>query len=466
MDYEQQLELLKSTSETLEKVAGQFAKLSETPSGEVAAQAGVVEPPAPVAHPGTPPVQGIEHQATPPTRRILSVEDQLEMRKTLRERTPQELHMLFMQQASKKDTGIPLEAWLASGGRAREDLWGGIGREVNPDVQKLLDTGGAAPIIRQDLEPILYELFVREFPAWEMFSKEPANGLTHTYQQNTSFGDAQFMPELGTVTDDKSAYARQTTPIAIIATRRGVSLKSQFATIQSGSGFNPEQLELTGGLRAIAHRMQVQIFSGHSTDSGGLATNELGAYDANAFTGLRSILNSARTKTVDPHDGGATAGAMRTAWNQACVEIMNISPGRPNVIFMNPVDKEVFDAAQDQNVRYADQPLVNVAVGVNTNVVNTVFGALPLFPVPGDSIGSYTTSGITLPSDPSETVRDSYLLDMTSMSLPYLGSEGLTTLEIPVGVSGQLTRLYIIFGMFGLAVKAPTYSNKVRITTS
>jgi len=103
---------------------------------------------------------------------------------------------------------------------------------------------------------------------------------------------------------------------------------------------------------------------------------------------------------------------------------------------------------------------VNVAVGVNTNTVNTIFGALPLFPIPGDAIGAYTAIS------PAEEVRDSYLLDMSSMSLPYLGSEGITTLEIPIGVSGQLTKLFIFFGMYGLAVKAPTYSNKVRISVT
>ena len=452
--------LVKGLGETLERIAPALERLSEEADTS----------PADVPVPEVVQAQGVEQQAvTAPEqgRSILTVEDQLEVRSALRGRNTMELHKLFAHQASQSNKGIPLDAWLHAGGAAREDLWGnGIGREVSPQVQKLLDTSGAAPVIRQDLEPILYELFIREFPAFDMFPKEPANGLTHTYQQNTSFGDAQFMPELGTVTDDASVYNRETTPIAILATRRGVSLKSQFATVQSGSGFNPEQLEMTGGLRAIAHRMQVQLFSGHSTDSGGLSSNELGAYDANAFTGLRSILNTARVKTVDPHDGSAVAGAMRSAWNQAAVEIMQNGPGRPNVIFMNPIDKETFDAAQDQNVRYADQPLTNVAVGVNTNVVNTVFGALPLFPVPGDSIGAYTTSAISLPSDPSETVRDSYMLDMSSMSLPYLGSEGITTLEIPVGVSGQLTKLYIFFGMWGLAEKAPIYSNKVRITTS
>lgn len=449
MSHEETQALLRTLGETLERIAPSLEKLNDN-----------VEP-LQAAAPPPPPMQGVTEQSVgaPQQRRILSVEDQLEVRSALRKRSNSELFTLFRHQAMQTK-GIPLDAWLHAGGRAREDLWGnGVGREFTPEVQKLLDTSSGAPLIRQDLEPILYELFVREFPAFEMFPKEPANGLTHTYQQVTTFGDAEFMPELGTVTDDKAAYNRETTPIAILATRRGVSIKTQFATIQSGSGFNPEQLEMTSGLRAIAHRMQVQIFSGHSTDSGGLSSNELGAYDANAFTGLRSILNTGRAKWVDARDASSTSKEMRQAWNQACVEIMNISPGRPNVIFLNPIDKELFDSLQDDNIRYVND-LVNVAVGVNTNVVNTVFGGLPLFPVPGDSISAYTAT------TPAESVRDSYLLDMSSMSLPYLGSEGITTLEIPVGVSGQLTRLFIMFGMWGLAVKAPTFSNKVRITVA
>ena len=34
---------------------------------------------------------------------------------------------------------------------------------------------------------------------------------------------------------------------------------------------------------------------------------------------------------------------------------------------------------------------------------------------------------------------------------------------IPIGISGQLTHMFIIFGMWGLAVKAPQFSNKVLV---
>lgn len=469
MDQEEIARLLRSVAETNELIAPMLRSLNQAPVPVAAdapaaapaaggvATAAAPAPAAPAAIIASQPAAGVSLQSG--LTNVLSLGDQIAMRAALRQRSTQELHALFSQQAMQRGTGIPLDTWLAAGGSARLQRFAGIENQVTPDVMRALDSAGAAAVIRQDLEPILYELYVREFPAWERFTKEPANGLTHTFQRQTSFGDAAFMSELGTVTDDRGVYERDTTNVAIIATRRGVSLKSQFATIQSGSGFNPEQLELTAGLRAVAHRMQVQIFSGHGTDSGGTSSNELGAYDANAFTGLRSILNTARAKNVQ-FDLDATTDPFRIGVNDAAVEIMNASPGRPGIIYLNPIDKARYDESQDKNVRYVSN-LKNVAPGVETNAVNSVFGDIPLYPVPGDAISAYTTT-----SGGSHSVRDAYLLDESSITLPYLGSEGLTVLEIPVGISGQLVKLYIIFGMFGLAVKAVIYSNKLRLHTT
>lgn len=449
--------------EELKKLLQGFASLNEQMAPILAglnAQANTV--PAPVATP-TPITQGINDQsigAPTPSSRVLSGSEMLAMRKTLRERSTAELHMLFAEQAQKGGTGIPLQVWLSAGGNARLAAFNQqFQASVDPGIVRALDTAGAAALIRQDLEPILYELYIREFPYWDRIAKEPANGLTHTFQRITGFGDAQFMPELGTVTDDRSTYERDTTNVAVIATRRGVSLKSQFATIQSGSGFNPEQLELTGGLRALAHRMQKQIFSGHSTDSGGTSSNELGAYDANAFTGLRSILNTSRAQNVQI-DLDNALDLVRNAVDNACVEIMQVGPGRPAVAVMSPIEHSRYNQSQDKLVRYSGDR-VQIAPGVTTNAINTVFGAIPIMSIPGDSIGAYTSTEYS-----SNEVRDIYLLDESSISMPYLGSEGPTVLEIPVGVSGQLTKLFIIFGMWGLAVKAPTFSNKVRVRTA
>lgn len=447
--------------EELKKLMAGFGQLNEQMAPILArlnAQANTV--PAPAAP--TPITQGIDSQAGAPipSSRVMSADDMLSMRRTLKDRTTAELHMLFSEQASKSGTGVPLQLWLAAGGNARLAAFNQqFQASVDPGIMRALDTSGAAALIRQDLEPILYELYIRTFPAWDRIAKEPANGLTHTFQRITSFGDAQFMPELGTVTDDRSAYERDTTNVAVIATRRGVSLKSQFATVQSGSGFNPEQLELTGGLRALAHRMQKQIFSGHSTDSGGTSSNELGAYDVNAFTGLRSTLNTSRAQNVQIDQDNAL-DLVRNAVDNACVEIMQVGPGTPTVAMVSPIEHARYNQSQDKLVRYPGDR-INIAPGVTTNGINTVFGVIPLMSIPGDAIGAYTSSQYS-----NNEVRDLYLLDESSITMPYLGSEGPTVLEIPIGVSGQLTKLFIIFGMWGLAVKAPTFSNKVRIRTA
>jgi hypothetical protein len=416
---------LKSVFEALEEFGAKLDKMNEVPS--------------------TVPT-GVGDQSSDPPSRILSAADRFEIREKLKTKSDAELRTMFSVQARQAHTGIPFETWANTGGMAVQTAVQG-----DPILTKALDTTGATALIRQDLEPVLYELYVREFPAWQRFAKEPANGLTHAYNQITSFGDAQFMTELGTVTDDVSVYTRKTTNVSVIATRRGISLKSQFAVLQGGAGYNPEALELQGGMRAIAHRMQKTIFQGNSTVTGGTASTEDGAYDANAFDGLRSILNQGIAKNVDPT--ASTPEDMRTALDRAAQEVMDAG-GRVNIIYCRPNEKVSFDLQQDKNVRYMNT-FVDVVPGVLTNAVNTVFGPLPLAVIPGDSIGIYTASAVSR--------GDMYLLDEGTVSLPYLGSEGPTVLDIPIGISGQLTHLYIMFGMWGMAVKALPFNNKVRV---
>lgn len=384
---------------------------------------------------------------SPQTNRVVDPSDRYALREELRKKSTAELQAMFGIQARKQGTGIPFEAWAGAGGNPTMSA---IAQD--PILAKALDSSGASALIRQDLEPILYELYIREFPAWERFRKEPANGLVHAYNRITSFGDAQFMTELGTVTDDLSTYERQTAPISVIATRRGISLRSQFAVQAGGMGYNPEQLELQGGLRAIAYKMQKTIFQGNASVSSGTASTEDGAYDVNSFNGLRTLLKSASYST-DCDPTGATPDNIREKINDRAVQIMQ-SAGRVNVIYVDPVTKAQFDIQQDANVRYMNN-FVNVTPGVLTNAVNTVFGPLPLAVVPGDAIGMYTKTGTDY--------RDMYLLDEDVVSIPYLGSDGPTVLDIPIGISGQLTHLYIIFGMWGMAMKALQFNGKVRV---
>lgn len=447
---------LESLGHDLDALKEMIGELAKTPQ------------PIPSA-PGT--TEGISDGATVNTSRSLMTQtDIFEMRKMLSQKSERDLHTMFAMQARKRNTGIPLEAWIAAGGAPRSAAYENMATSgVDPEVQKLLDTSGGTALIRQDLEPILYELYVRQFPAWDRMPKEPANGLVHTYQRQTDFGAAVFMGELGVVTDDEGAYERATTNVAVVATRRGVSLKNQFAALQSGSGFNPLNLELRAGMRAIAKTMQDQMFSGTSTDSGGTSASELGAYDANAFTGLRSILNTARVVNVDPATNPDTSGSIRRALADAATQIMQAGGTAPSIIWANPLDIDTYSEQQEAKQRFSGQQTVEIAPGVIVDGVMTSFGRLGLGPVPGNSIGSYTyatASSLGLAANgltDQDDVRDMYLIDEQTVSLPYLGSEGPTVLDIPIGVAGQLTHLYIIFGMWGFAVKAVPFSNKIRI---
>lgn len=397
--------------------------------------------------PRTAPVAPGDNQDQPPSK-YLSMADQLALRASVSKLNDTELWAMFGEQARKRDAGVPVDIWMSAGGRSVYDAMA-----ANPQISHALDSSGATALIRQDLEPLLYELYIREFPAWGRFRKEPANGLVHAWNRQTGFGDAKFMTELGTVTDDVSAYERKTAPISILATRRGVSIKGQWGTLAGGAGFNPEQLELRAGLRAMAHRMQVTIFQGNATVSSGTAADENGAYDANSFDGLRKLLAGGENTPVNVDPTAATPEDMRKAFNDATISAMQLA-GNPRIIYIDPIAKGQFDVQQDANTRY-NLPLSEVAPGVMTNAVNTANGALPLFVVPGDSIGTYTFSG--------NTVSDAYVLDESAISIPYLGSEGPTVLDIPPGISGQLTHLFIVFGMWTLAVKAEQFQNKVRI---
>ena len=411
------------------------------------------------ATPNTAPVEGPGDNVVraTPSRSLLGADDIIEVRQQLRKLPTQSLYHVFSKQASRKDTGVPLEAWIAAAGNP--GLAQRISSGLEPDVAKLLDTTSGSALVRQDLEPVMYELFVRVFPAWDRIEKEPANGLVHAFDQHTAYGDADFIDELGTVPDDKGTYVRQTTPISIIGTRRGVTLKEQFAALQSGSGFNPEQKEMRSALIAVANKMQKTIFQGNAnvTESGGSASSEAGEFNPKGFTGLRQLLNTARAKEVAPL--AATPEDMRAAIERACVEIMD-SGGSSSLVWLRATDKATFDIQQDKNVRY-QQDLVEVAVGVQANAVNTVFGPLPLIAVPGNSIGLYTHS-----TWGANNAADIYIVDENTLSMPFLGSAGPTVIEIPMGVGGQLTRLFIVFGMWGLALKATAFSNKVRVRQS
>lgn len=370
-----------------------------------------------------------------------------------------ELRKRFKQMSSAEITEmLDIQASRENGKQASSEVLNTLA-VANPQIAKLLDASGGAALIRQDLEPMLYALFVKRFPLFERMRKEPANGLVHAYNQQTSYGDAVFQTELGTVTDDVNVYARQTTNVAVLATRRGISLKSQFAIQQGGAAGNHGlATELSGGVTAIAHKLQKQVLQGNaSTSASAGSATEIGAYDANGFDGLRKLLGTAASAgNVITNKGTSSYTA---AINETVAGILN-NGGNPSAIVLSPTDYAAYTNELLSLVRFPGGGDAQPGLGLGS--VATPAGALPLLAIPGDGVGSYAiTSGGT-----TTNYRDMYVIDEDVWSMPFLGNDAITTLEIPVGVAGALTRLYIQFCMYGLANKAPQFNGKIRVTVA
>lgn len=385
----------------------------------------------------------------PSARNVLSMGDRILMQKELMALDSSELTHLFHEQLRKVDRGIPVGSDPLLMARMGED----------PVISKVLDTTGGAALQRQDLEPILWSLFIKTFPAYQKFPKVPANGLVHAWNQITDYGDAQFMTELGTVTDDNATYVRQTTNIAQLATRRGVTFREQLAVPAGGMSWNPQQLEIEAGLIAMAHKMQKTIFQGQASNSGGTASNELGPYDPNGFTGLRSILNTANAVNFQPYLT-SNPDNFAPALGAGLIPVVNAGGSLPDVIYARPEESQALSNQQLQLQRSVDRS--EFVPGVQVPAIMTSAGLLPIVQVPGDSIGTYVTDSDDGPFSGGETVADLYVLSSNTVVLPYLGSPGPSVIEIPPGVSGQLTRLFIIYLFNGLAVYSIPFNNKLR----
>ena len=135
----------------------------------------------------------------------------------------------------------------------------------------------------------------------------------------------------------------------------------------------------------------------------------------------------------------------------------------PSILWANPLTKIAFDQQQNEKTRIVVPNQVDIGIGVRAQEINVLTGTVPFGLVKGNDISNYATTNTDGSFNGGENVRDIYALDESTISLPYLGSEGPTVLDIPIGISGQLTHLFIIFGMWGLAVKAIPFSNKLRV---
>lgn len=330
------------------------------------------------------------------------------------------------------------------------------------NVKGILDSGGTSTgnvLIRQDLEPLIYRLFVDEFPLWERIPKLPSNGLVHTSTQittpSTGTRGSSFMGELGTVTYETGSYNRATWPIAVLGNGRGVSIKEIAAVAAGGAPYNPRELEEQNAMAKLAADAQWAMCQGNATNAAGTSTNEEGTYNALAYDGFRGVTGSTGAFSAN----GATQidmGALNILESlQSGANTIAQNGGRPSLVVCSILSKGLLDTEQQNNKIYMEQT-TEIIPGLTTNQIQYAYGRLALAPVPGDSIGQYDRT-----SD-SKLVEDFYILDERGIKIRWLYSEGFTVLQIPSGVDGVLSDRIIIFGLYGLQQAMPVFTGKVR----
>lgn len=334
---------------------------------------------------------------------------------------------------------------------------------VPQEAKAILDsTSGTtgSVLIRQDLEPILYQLFVTRFPAWERMTKKPSNGLVHAYNQITQAASGSTLfstvlaSELANVAFVRSNFVRQTANVAVFATGRGSSFKELAAVRQGGVAYDVLGTELADGMINLATDAQAMLMQGDASNNTGTAQNEGGSYNTAYFDGWRGVLGSFQTfagnNAIQVDWAG---GTMLESLQNVAAQAAN-NGGRPSAIFMSMNAKQALDVELQSNKRYTDD-LVEIVAGVKCNKIQFADGELIVVPVPGTTIGSYNRADGTL-------VEDSYVIDESKNALVWLYSEGWTVLEIPAGVDTQLSNRYIVFGMYGAEIAAPLFNGKVR----
>lgn len=331
-------------------------------------------------------------------------------------------------------------------------------------ARAVADSGTTAPIVPQELSPEVIPIFVDAFPLFDMIEKEPSNGLSHTYQQQTAFSlnsTPAFIGEDGSVSDDQNVYVRQTSNIGVPAVRRGVSVKAQSAGQQSGGPASDLMgRELKGGLLTIARDTQnvalryQEIFSGETT-----TTSEDGAYLAEGFNGIRYVLNqlapSANTIEVDitsPWTDQRVLKAVRLGCNQ-----VYDAGGKIDLLIANTTGSEAMFEDQFDLVRWVNADADHEIIpGLSVRAISTDQGLVPVLVVPGNSIGTWL--------DGDENVYQDIIGVWTeTLRMPYLGNPLPSVLRIPIGVDGTLRELAIPFAMFGLACMAPQYMFRVSL---
>jgi hypothetical protein len=138
--------------------------------------------------------------------------------------------------------------------------------------------------------------------------------------------------------------------------------------------------------------------------------------------------------------------------------VLSVFGGMASILVMDTRDKTLWMNELEVAERI-QLPQLSLVPGLpnitGINLGNS--GEVPVLGIPGDEIGHYTFGG--------DDVRDAYLLDESTITVPFLGSDMPTILDIPTGTDGTLSHVFILFQMAGLAAKIPNYLSALRIPT-
>lgn len=376
----------------------------------------------------------------------------------------------LLQKNSGKE-GVPIGEWMnRSGQRAAIEtnfesaLSKGAFGENAGLVEKALSTAGnsGGPTIRTDIEPIMREAYLRSFPVAEQIASIPSNGLVHSYNVKTATGEAVTVGELGDLTgaDADSTFVRKANAnIAIIASRRAISLKLQYASQQSGMNFNlsgAENTEVMSAITAIARKNQALILQGNYSTAARTLDDEDGATDANGFDGLRTLLKTTGITKADDEN-------FYDVIDRAVGQIMNAGGDVNSILGLMSVGaKRLLNAELLQFLRILKSesdsggaPLNMVSTGILT-VADTLAKMLAV-PSSAQSQGTgyYTLSSVVK--------EDAFIVDPAGLALAYLGSPNPVVLELPVGFNNALSNVYIVFLMNGLVLYIDGFHRKIRI---
>lgn len=331
-------------------------------------------------------------------------------------------------------------------------------------VQRALDTTSGAPLIRTDIEPFLYEAYLREFPAAERIGAVRANGIIHTYEVRKAIPKSKTLNNIGDFSGafTNSTYERDaSTRIAILGAPVAISLYLALAVEQSGmANFNlqgSDNLEVVGAITAIARQKQTLLLQGNQTVAAKTLDDEEGLYDALGHDGLRLILKDAAT-SITKAGGDTYRGLLR----RAAAQIRNSGGSARNIIAFCSEGAEIaIDAELEEFYRITNQrPEAGIDTNLSANGIRLGSKYLSeIVSVPADEqecgMGHYTFGG-----NPTEDID---VVDVTGIKFPYLGSPTPTILELPMGFDMKLARTFVPFMMSGLMVHISNFHRKIRI---